>query len=110
MVRKVLPVIAHESLAPMLVEQILPAARTLAGAPVEIAVAPVSRARVEEALGKELPMPVVLTDDDTLSEGQAFFRFPGNESRIDLDGVVEAISGAVAAFFDADPKEERARA
>ncbi|MFN0113990.1 MAG: flagellar biosynthesis protein [Paracoccaceae bacterium] len=106
MVRKVLPAVARETLAPMIVEQILPLAKSLAGAPVEVLVSPGSRAPVEEALSRSISFPLSVVDEPAFGPGQAQLRLGASEVRVDLDGAVSAIAEAVTAFFESDGEEE----
>lgn len=98
-VTKVLPVIAQGSLGPILLEQLEPLAAALAEAPVTVAVNPASRRTVEALLSERLSLPLVYAEDNTLSEGQAELRMGETEARIDIDGVIAAIAGAMAAYF-----------
>lgn len=98
-VTKVLPVIAQGSLGPILLEQLEPLAAALAEAPVTVAVNPASRRTVEALLSERLSLPLVYAEDKTLSEGQAELRMGETEARIDIDGVIAAIAGAMAAYF-----------
>jgi flagellar assembly protein FliH len=113
MVRKVLPAIAHETLTPILVEQLFPAAERLAGAPIVLTVSPENREPVEAAVTAATagapPFPLSVVGDPALGPGQAFLRLGTEEMRVDLDGVIEAISRAVTAFFDQDIRREESR-
>jgi flagellar assembly protein FliH len=106
MVHKVLPTIARDTLGPMIIDQIIPVARDLAGAPVTITVSPASRADVEAALADNCTLPVTIVEDAELTQGQAYLRLGDTETHVDLDGVVAAITGAVEAFFAPDQNEE----
>jgi flagellar assembly protein FliH len=110
MVRKVLPSIARDTLGPMIVDLIMPVAQDLAAEPVSITVSPSARGEVEAVLAGNLTMPVTVTEDAELSPGQAFLRLGRTETRVDLDGVVAAISAAVETFFAPDETEEKLRA
>jgi flagellar biosynthesis/type III secretory pathway protein FliH len=96
---KLLPVVAAESLAPMIVERMMPLVEARAEVPVTILVNPKMHAAVAAVLDAQEALPVALEDEPTLGEGQAVLRFGAAEDRIDLDGVVEAIRAALAEYF-----------
>lgn len=102
MVGKVLPAVAKKTLAPLVIEQILPIAEELAATPVEIRTSPANRDLVEALVSRSVNLPLRIAAEATLTDGQAYLRLPGHEAKIDLDGVIEAITGAVDAFFHSE--------
>lgn len=96
---KLLPAVAAESLAPMIVERVMSLVELRAEVPVTILVNPKARAAVAAALEAQETLPVVLEDEPTLGEGQAALRFGAVEDRIDLQGMVEAICAALSEYF-----------
>jgi flagellar biosynthesis/type III secretory pathway protein FliH len=106
MVLKVLPAIARESLAGIVLEQLVPLAKNLSETPISIVVHPNSRESVEDLLAARSTFPMHYVEEPTLSEGQAFLRLGDAETRIDLDGVIAAIAAAVATFFQIDGEEK----
>lgn len=99
MVAKVLPAIAQQTLAPVVMETLRPLAEEMAGAAITVVVNPASRTAVEALLTAEKTLPLTFVEEPTLNEGQVYLRMGDAESRIDLDGVIAAIGNAVAGFF-----------
>ncbi len=107
MVGKVLPAMARDTLGLIVIEQLLPVARDLAGAPIEVVVCPASRLLVEPLIAATGIVPLIVCDEPTLGEGQVHLRFADRERRIDLDGVIAAIGAAVADFFQLEQEKVR---
>lgn len=107
MVTKVLPGIAHQSLGPIILEQLRPVAETAAGAPVLIKTAPENLETVERLLSQEVALPIRVIAEPTLGSGQAYLKIAESEALVDLDGAILAISAAVLAFFSSDHSDER---
>lgn len=101
-VGKVLPALAQKTLLPMILEQIQPIAGGLVATPVEICTSPANRELVERLLNHDGELPLAVVTEPTLSDGQAYLKHPGREAKIDLDGVIAAIAGAVDAFFHSE--------
>lgn len=99
MVAKVLPVIAQETLAPIVLETLRPLAEEMAGAAITVVVNPANRHTVETLLSTGRTLPLTFVEEPSLGEGQVYLRMGDAESRIDLDGVIAAIGRAVAGFF-----------
>lgn len=99
MVAKVLPAVARETLAAVVLEQLLPLAEKLAEAPVTVVVSPDSREAVEAILRPRAGFPLQFSEEPSLSDGQVYLQFGETEMRVDLDGVIAAIASAIAAFF-----------
>ncbi|MDP2062234.1 MAG: flagellar biosynthesis protein [Phaeovulum sp.] len=99
MVAKVLPAVARETLAAIVLEQLLPMAEKLTEAPVTVMVSPESRETVETALGLRAGFPLRFCEEPSLSDGQVYLRLGETETRVDLDGVIAAIASALSAFF-----------
>lgn len=106
MVGKVLPAVARQSLGHVILEELRPVAGQLAGAPLEVRTSPACRDQVEVLLKGASDLPLSVLAEPTLSDGQAYIRSPGHEAKVDLDGVVQAIATAVAAFFQAEQEED----
>ena len=105
MVGKVLPIMARDTLAPVVLDYLRPLAARLANAPVTITLHPASRAIVEQFLASEMNLPHQFIEEPTLSEGQVYLRFDDAEQHIDLDGVIASIAEAVESFFQIAQKE-----
>ena len=107
MVAKVLPAIARDTLAPMVLEHLRPIAKDLADQPVSLVANPANRDLLERLVVDEAPFPLTFQEEASLGDGQVYLRFGTEETRIDLDGVIEAISSAVSGFFRIEKHEER---
>ena len=106
MVTKVLPTIAHQTLGQMILEQLLPVAETMSAAPIIVTTGPGNREIVGRLLTAQTGLPIIVREEATLGEGQAFLKLAASETRVDLDGVIAAIAGAVAAFFRIEKDQE----
>lgn len=107
MAAQVLPLLAREALAPIVVETLRPLAEARAAEPFTIVVAPAARAAVESALALEPGLLFRIVEEPTLGEGQVYLRFDMSEIRVDLDAACAAIAAAVDEFFH--PTEEALR-
>lgn len=107
MVTKVLPAIARESLGHMVLDHLRPMAKDLADQPVTLVANPANRALLETLVVAEATFPLTFREEPSLGDGQVYLRLGEAESRIDLDGVISAISAAVSAFFRIEKQEER---
>lgn len=107
MVTKVLPAIARESLGHVVLDHLRPLAKELAGTPIAVVANPVNRAAIERLLVAEADFPLTMEEEPSLGEGQVWLKLGEAESRVDLDGVIAAISAAVSAFFRIEKQEER---
>ncbi|MCA0272188.1 MAG: flagellar biosynthesis protein [Proteobacteria bacterium] len=108
MVSVVLPVVARETLAPILLGELKPLAAELAGAPVEIVTHPDNLALVEDLVVARAGFPATLRGEPTLGRGQVHFRTGASERVVDLDGALAAMTEAVSAFFHIAKEESRA--
>lgn len=110
MVNKVLPAIARQSLAPMILEHLRPIARELSDVPITLLANPVNREVLERLVIADAPFPLTFQEEESLGEGQVYLKFgTGDETRIDLDGVIGAISSAVSGFFHIEKQQEERR-
>lgn len=99
MVHCLLPELARETLAPMVLERVVPMAEKLADQPVELILNPVARKPVENMLDLATGLPLRIVEEKCLAEGQVYFRLGTTEAKIDLTRVVAEISAATHAFF-----------
>lgn len=106
-VGRLLPEMARESLAPIVLETLMPLAEQMADAPVTLLVNPASRPVVEALLEQATGLPITLVDEPTLSDGQVSLRLGAAETRVDLDHAVSEISSVVRSFFDLTEQEIR---
>lgn len=104
-VGRLLPEIARESLAPFVLETLMPMAEGLGDVPVKLVLNPASRAPVEALLEQATGLPVVIEEEPTLGEGQVYLKLGGAESEVDLDQATADIAAAVRGFFDLPGKD-----
>ena len=104
-VGKLLPELARSTLAPMLLETLMPLAEGLADAPITLVLNPAARLVVAALLEQATGLPLTIIEEPTLGEGQAWLRLGAVETHVDLDGATEQIAAAVRSFFDIPGKE-----
>jgi len=104
-VTQLLPEIARESLAPAVLEALMPLAEKMADAPVTLVINPASRGPVESVLTLATSLPIIVQEEPTLGEGQAFLRLGSVEAHVDLDQATADIAAAVRGFFDTPEKD-----
>lgn len=102
---RLLPAIAQKTLAPVVLETLLPLAHQLAETPVELRLNPSVRNVVEAFLQGEVGLPLNITEETSLSEGQVYLKLGSTETQVDLDRVTKEIGSAISAFFEAPQKE-----
>lgn len=108
-VTRVLPELARDTLGQTIAERLQPLARQGADVPVRLMCNPAEIEVLTDALGAQKLLPLEVTADPLLAEGQVHLQFGDVEEMIDLDGVIRSISGAVTAFFHTEHhKEHRA--
>ena len=100
MVGRLLPELARETLAPIVLEVLMPIAEKMADAPVTLVLNPAARAAVEGLLEQATGMPLTLIEEPSLGEGQVYLRMGGAETSVDLDRATAEITAAVRGFFD----------
>jgi hypothetical protein len=104
-VGRLLPEIARETLAPFVLETLMPIAETLGDAPVRLVLNPASRAPVEALLEQATGLPVVIEEEPTLGEGQVYIKLGSVEAEVDLDQATADIAAAVRGFFELPGKD-----
>ncbi|MEO8240691.1 MAG: flagellar biosynthesis protein [bacterium] len=104
-VGRLLPEIARESLAPLVLETLMPLAEGLGDAPVTLVVNPTSRPAIEALLEQATGLPVTIEEEPTLGEGQVYIKLGGTETQIDLDKASADIAAAVRGFFELPGKD-----
>ena len=100
MVNRLLPEVARETLAPTVLEAVMPLADTLADAPLTLVLNPAVRGQVEDLLAQATGLPMVIDEEPTMPEGQVYIRFGTTETKVDLAQVTTDIAIAVRAFFN----------
>ncbi len=98
-VGRLLPETARETLAPLVLEQVMPMAEELADQPVVLVLNPAVRAPVERLIEQATGLPLTIEEEPTLGEGQVYVRLGGAEAKVDLTRVTAEIAAAVRAFF-----------
>lgn len=104
-VGRLLPEIARESLAPLVLETLMPMAEALGDTPVKLVLNPAARLPVEALLEQATGLPLVIEEEPTLGEGQVYLKFGSAESEVDLDQATSDIAAAVRGFFDLPGKD-----
>ncbi|MDP4034460.1 MAG: flagellar biosynthesis protein [Pseudorhodobacter sp.] len=105
MVGRLLPEMARETLAPVVLETLMPLAEQMAEAPVLLVLNPAARPAVEALLEQATGLPLALTEEPTLGEGQVYLRLGDCEVHIDLDRATAEITAAVRGFFGLSQKD-----
>jgi len=100
MVNRLLPEVARETLAPTVLDAVMPLADTLADAPLTLVLNPAVRGQVENLLAQATGLPMVIDEEPTMPEGQVYIRFGTTETKVDLAQVTTDIAIAVRAFFN----------
>jgi flagellar biosynthesis/type III secretory pathway protein FliH len=100
MVGKLLPDVARASLAPMVLDQLMPMAEVLTDTPVTVLLHPRAREAIEALLLGAPGLPVTLVEDRNLGEGQVYLKSPTTEFVIDLDRATADIAAAIRGFFE----------
>lgn len=104
-VGQILPEIARETLAPFVLETLMPLAEGLGDAPVTLVINPAARAGVEALLEHATGLPLTIEEEPTLGEGQVYIRLGTVETQVDLDKATAEIASAVRGFFDLPGKD-----
>lgn len=99
MVNRLLPDMARETLAPLVLEQVMPMAEDLADHPVTLVLNPAVRSPVEGLVAQATGLPLTLEEEPSLPEGQVYLRMGGAEAKVDLTRVTQEVSAAVRDFF-----------
>jgi flagellar biosynthesis/type III secretory pathway protein FliH len=99
MTARILPEVARESLAPTVLDALMPMADELSEAPLTLVLNPAVRAQVEDLVTQATGLPLVIDEEPSISEGQVYIRFGPAEAKVDLTQVTEDITAAVRAFF-----------
>jgi flagellar assembly protein FliH len=94
-----LPVLAREALAPVVLETLMPLAEQAADAPVRLVLNPSARPAVEGLVTAATGLPLTIVEEPTLGEGQVYLRLGETETQVDLDRAVAAVTAALRDFF-----------
>jgi hypothetical protein len=104
MVGRLLPELARETLAPIVLDVLMPMAERMADAPVTLVLNPRARAAIEALLEQATGMPLTIVEESSLGEGQVYLRMGDAETQIDLDRATAEITAAVRGFFELPEK------
>ncbi len=104
-VGQLLPEIARETLAPFVLETLMPLAEGLGDAPITLVINPSARPAVEALLEQTTGLALTIEEEPTLGEGQVYIRLGTVETQVDLDKATAEITSAVRGFFDRPGKD-----
>jgi flagellar assembly protein FliH len=107
MVAQLLPAMAREALAPVVLETLMPLAEELGDAPITLVCNPAVRETIVSLLDQATGLPVTVTEEPSLPEGQVYLRLGTAETRVDLARATAEIAAAVRGFFDLSEQQER---
>ncbi|GLS85204.1 flagellar biosynthesis protein [Cypionkella aquatica] len=107
MVGRLLPALARETLAQVVLEALMPIAEKLADTPVTLVLNPASRAALETLLEEATGLPLILTEEPSLSEGQVYLKLGSSETHVNLDRAIAEITAAVHGFFEISMQEKK---
>jgi len=99
-VGRLLPDLARETLAPVVLEALMPMAEAMADTPVTLVMNPAARPAIEMLRDRATGLPLILQEEPTLGEGQVYLRLGAAETQVDLDRAIADITAAVRGFFD----------
>jgi flagellar assembly protein FliH len=100
LVGSLLPELARDTLAPTVLETLMPIAESLADAPITLVLNPHARVAVEVMLKDTTGLPLHIIEEPSLGEGQVFLRVGDTETEVNLERAINDISLAVRNFFE----------
>ncbi len=98
MVDRVLPEMMKDTVGPMIVEQLQDMAGDQAGHPVVLNVPEGYGAALRSVIPTSAALPVTITEDSSLVDGQVYLRIGNLEREVDTGGLMDDIRSAVNAF------------
>lgn len=107
MVGRLLPAIGRETLSQVVLEVVMPMAEKLADTPIALVLNPSARPAVEALLEQATGLPLIITDEPSLSEGQVYLKFGDTETQVNLDRATAEITAAVRGFFEIPQQEKK---
>lgn len=102
---QLLPELARDALAPMILEILMPMAEKMADSPIALVLNPAARPAVEALLEQATGLPMTLQEEPSLSEGQIYLRLGAVETQVNLDRAIAEITAAVRGFFETPKKD-----
>lgn len=97
---RLLPDLARETLAPLVLDILMPIAEKNVDVPVSLILNPAARPAVESLLEQATGLPITVVEEPSLSEGQVYLRLGTVETQINLDRAIAEITTAVRGFFE----------
>lgn len=107
MVGRLLPAIGRETLSQVVLEVVMPMAEKLADTPITLVLNPSVRPAVEALLEQATGLPLIITEEPSLSEGQVYLKFGDTETQVNLDRATAEITAAVRGFFEVPQQEKK---
>ena len=107
MVGRLLPAIGRETLSQVVLEAVMPIAEKLADTPITLVLNPVARPAVEALLEQATGLPLLITEEPSLSEGQVYLKFGDSETQVNLDRATAEITAVVRGFFEIPEAEKK---
>lgn len=104
-VSQIMPQMARETLAPLVVETLMPLADRLGDAAVILRVNPATQEAVHALIDASTSLPLRFQPDATLGEGKVHLHLGLTEAEVDLDQATADIAAAVRGFFALYAKE-----
>lgn len=105
MVEVVLPKAAHITMGARLTEMLHDLAKENGNSPVEIATSASDEPTIEDIIPSDLPMPVTVSSDPSVAEGQVYIRIGSTERAIDMSEVLAEMERLVTGFYEENQKE-----
>ncbi|MFT6450576.1 MAG: flagellar assembly protein FliH [Halocynthiibacter sp.] len=103
-VGKVLPNLVSDTIGQTIIEELLPLAEMASDTPIEVVIAPASRAALEGLLQASTSVPLEIIDEPSLAEGQVYLRLGKLERQIDMTSAVDKIGDAIRAVYALNEK------
>ena len=99
-VEHILPKIAHDGLAAMIVETLAPLADRMGHAPLILRVNPATQSAVQSLIEENQSLPLTVITDPSLGEGKVHLHLGLTEAEVDLNQATADIAAAIRGFFD----------
>jgi flagellar assembly protein FliH len=102
-----LPRLAREALAPVILDALMPIADEHANQPLTIVINPAARPALDSLLERTPSLPCKLREEPSLGEGQVYLVCGDTELRIDLDRATDEIIAALRGFLELNALERK---
>ncbi|MDJ0825792.1 MAG: flagellar biosynthesis protein [Rhodobacter sp.] len=96
---KLLPVLMSEALTETVLQELRPLVEDCADTPIDLVVAPESRAALEARVPDMVSAAVRIAEEPSLAAGQVYLRLGKTERKIDLSGAQSRIVAAIRALL-----------